>query len=233
MYTCSSPTLVRLSALRCFRWPAMLSFSSSFITFIQSYFVCRFFFFFLSPHWLIWTSDVCLSVQSLMELVVLSMLFYLCRAVARCICHPVDSTRGATALWPHYWAIWPFFFFSLHCGGHSLWSPVFWKLHYTFFPYSERNKGLSFEKLIMNQCTHWKLLFALWLNGKGILHLFINAAFLISLYNSYTWIWRLTLWLRLVWCWPGLDQAVGRWHGQRSVLKGARRCFNDKFIYWC
>lgn len=46
MYTCSSPTLVRLSALRCFRWPAMLSFSSSFITFIQSYFVCRFFFFF-------------------------------------------------------------------------------------------------------------------------------------------------------------------------------------------
>lgn len=139
-----------------------------------------------------------------MELVVLSMLFYLCRAVARCICHPVDSTRGATALWPHYWAIWPFFFLSLHCGGHSLWSPVFWKLHYTFFPYSERNKGLSFEKLIMNQCTHWKLLFALWLNGKGILHLFINAAFLISLYNSYTWIWRLTLWLRLVWCWPGL-----------------------------
>lgn len=44
MYTCSSPTLVHLSALRCFRWPAMLSFSSSFITFIQSYFVCRFFF---------------------------------------------------------------------------------------------------------------------------------------------------------------------------------------------
>lgn len=48
MYTCSSPTLVHLSALRCFRWPAMLSFSSSFITFIQSYFVCRFFFF-VSP----------------------------------------------------------------------------------------------------------------------------------------------------------------------------------------
>lgn len=146
MYTCSSPTLVRLSALRCFRWPAMLSFSSSFITFIQSYFVCRFFFF-LSPHWLIWTSDVCLSVQSLMELVVLSMLFYLCRAVARCICHPVDSTRGATALWPHYWAIWPFFF-SLCTVVVTLFDlPFFGSCIIPFFHTASATKDLALKNL--------------------------------------------------------------------------------------
>lgn len=232
MYTCSSPTLVHLSALRCFRWPAMLSFSSSFITFIQSYFVCRFFFF-VSP--LTHLNFRCLFVC----LLSLSWSWWFCP----CSFIFVGQSPGAfVTLWTrlgelllcdHTTEQFGLFFLSLHCGGHSLWSPVFWKLHYTFFPYSERNKGLSFEKLIMNQCTHWKLLFALWLNGKGILHLFINAAFLIFLYNSYTWIWRLTLWLRLVWCWTGLDQDVGRWHGQRSVLKGARHCFNDKFIYWC
>lgn len=36
MYTCSSPTLVHLSALRCFRWSAMLSFSISFFFFFSS-----------------------------------------------------------------------------------------------------------------------------------------------------------------------------------------------------
>lgn len=232
MYTCSSPTLVHLSALRCFRWPAMLSFSSSFITFIQSYFVCRFFFFFfVSP--LTHLNFRCLFVCAVSHGAGGFVHALLSLSGSRRVhLSPCGLDSGSycfvTTLLSNL-----AFFPSLHCGGHSLWSPVFWKLHYTFFPYSERNKGPSFEKLIMNQCTHWKLLFALWLNGKGILHLFINAAFLISLYNSYTWIWRLTLWLGLVWCWTGLDQAVGRWHEQRSVLKGARHCFIDKFIYWC
>ncbi|XP_068434209.1 cytohesin-1a isoform X5 [Clinocottus analis] len=48
MYTCSSQTLVHLSALGCFWWSAMLSFSSSFIFFFiirsRRFFVCRCFF---------------------------------------------------------------------------------------------------------------------------------------------------------------------------------------------
>ncbi|XP_042082309.1 cytohesin-1a isoform X2 [Haplochromis burtoni] len=122
MYTCSSPTLVRLSALRCFRWPAMLSFSSSFITFIQSYFVCRvFLFFFVSS--LTHLNFRCLFVC----LFSLSWSWWFCP----CSFIFVGQSPGAfVTLWTRLGELLLcdhtteqfglFFFLSLHCGGHSL-----------------------------------------------------------------------------------------------------------------
>lgn len=94
------------------------------------FFVDFFDFYLLSLHWLIWT---CLSVQSVIQLVVCPHSFISVgwQAVTGFICHPVVSAWGADALWPLYRAVWPSFLcmlwwsLSLIC--------FFWKLHYPFF----------------------------------------------------------------------------------------------------
>lgn len=148
MYTCSSQMLVHLSALGCFWWSAMLLFSSSFF-FIRSYRVFLSvdflkFLFLVSP--LTHLNFRCLSVQSLIELAVGPRSFISvggCQAVAGFICHPVGSARGADALWPLYWAVWPSFLCMLWWSLSLI--SVFLEAALYLFPYSEHNKGLLLD----------------------------------------------------------------------------------------
>lgn len=160
------------------------------------FFVDFFDFYLLSLHWLIWT---CLSVQSVIQLVVCPHSFISVgwQAVTGFICHPVVSAWGADALWPLYRAVWPSFLcmlwwsLSLIC--------FFWKLHYPFFPYSRHNNDFCLTFQIDHEpiypLAYCFLCLVAW---KGNTAPFQQCGFaLLILYCK--WIWKVTVWL-----WPGV-----------------------------
>lgn len=159
-----------------------------------------FYFYFLSLHRLIWTSDVCLYSLCSLSWWFVHTLLSLWVVAAR---SPGSSATpwarlGELMLCDHSTEQFDPLFFSVCCGGHSLWSLFFWKLHYPFFLHRENNKGLLLDSstLIMNPFLDWLIVFPL--SGcmeKGIVHLLNNVA-LLSLSYSCKWIWRVTVWLR-------------------------------------
>lgn len=190
MYTCSSQTLVHLSALRCFWWSAMLLFSSSFFyTFTKGVFVCRFFSFdFLSLHRLIWTSDVCLFSLSLSWWFV----FYLCGwLLGSCRVHLpthglgsgswcfVTTLLSSLTLFSLWWSLSLIFVFLK--AALSLFS-IQWAHQRTFAWLSE---------LIINSFTHWLIVFCSLVAWKGNTAPSQCGSALLIL-----WIWRVTVWLR-------------------------------------
>lgn len=145
MYTCSSPTLVHLSALRCFWWSAMLLFCFSF-NYIQN----RVVFVFVSSS----TREFQMFVSCVSSnLEVLSLLggqrvnlspFGL---DSGCCCFVTTLLSTVFVLCMLWWSLSLIFFF-------------FDKLHYAFFPFSEHNKELF--RIDQNQPTIGELLFAFW-----------------------------------------------------------------------
>lgn len=200
MYTCSSQTLVHLSALGCFWWSAMLLFSSSFFyTLTQGFLFLSVDFLFLSfvsP--LTHLNFRCLSVWSLIELVVCPQSFISvggCRAVAGFVCHPVGSTQGADALWPLYWAVWPFFLCMLWLV--TLFDLCFLEaaLYLISIQWAQQRTFAWLSKLVMNPCTHWFIVVCSLVAWKGHTAPFqqCGSALLIL---CCKWIWSVTVWLR-------------------------------------
>lgn len=230
MYTCSSQTLVHLPALRCFRWSAMLWFSFLFFQHSSRNFLFIFFGFFVSLFlliWLIWVSDVCLCSLSLRWWCVHTLLSLWVVA---------ERSPGAfAALWARLWDLMlcdhsteqfdPLV--SVCCGGHSLWSVLFFleAALFLFFPNREHNKRL------LSNSPNWSwtqlpigvLLLALQFRGKGILLLFSDVA-LLSLSHAVNESEGERCRCGSVWCRTGLDQTVGEKGGQRSVC---RKGFTD------
>lgn len=122
MYTCSSQTLVHLSALRCFWWSAMLLFSSSFFLHVHAGF------FFLFVDFLIFIS--CLSIDSFESVCLFSLSFSWWFVHTLLSLWVVDrrspgsfatpwSRLGELMLCDHY-TEQSDPLFSVCCGGHSL-----------------------------------------------------------------------------------------------------------------
>lgn len=134
--------------------------------------------FFLSLHWLIWTSDVCLSVQSLSELAVCPCSFIFVGRLLGAFATPW-ARLGELTLCDRSAQQFDPFFLCMLCWSLSLISVILEAALYPF-PYSEHNKRLVL--VFWNQSRailpNGKLLFALWFHGKGILHLFISVALL-------------------------------------------------------
>lgn len=238
MYTCSSQTLVHLSALGCFWWSVMLLLL--FLIFYISRRVFFYFYFFsflsvdlfvlLSPStWLIWTSDVCLFSLSLSCWFVRPLLSLW--AVSGFIRHPAGSARGAAALWP-IWAVWPFFL--LYAVVVDLWSFCFGSCIIPFF--------FSFFFFLSIWQTQQRTV--AWLS-KWVVNSFTQSAKCCSLVNKRNnapfqprgsallilcckRIWRV---MALVWCWTGLDQNCGR--GAWAERKGSTRGCTPKVRAVC
>lgn len=135
MYTCSSQTLVHLSALRCFWWSAMHLFLPHFFFL---YVHTEVFFFIISCMFIDSFEPVCLFSLSFSWWFVHTLISVGWKVVAGLICHPVVLAWGCfvTTL-PSSLTL-----FSLYAVVVTLFDLFFWKLHYPFFPYSRHKKGL-------------------------------------------------------------------------------------------
>lgn len=168
MYTCSSQTLVHLSGA--FGGPPCFCSLPHFVFYTFTQVVLSVdFFFFSSLHWLIWTPDVCLFSLSLSWWLVHSVLSLWARGSRRFVTAPLSSLT--------------FFFSSLCCGGHSLWSLVPFFLEAALYLFSiqrtqQRDCLLDPPNWSWTHLPIGYLLFALWSHGKGILHLFHSVALL-------------------------------------------------------
>lgn len=173
MYTCSSQTLVHLSALRCFLVVrhAFVSSSFFFYTFTQRVF---FFFLVISCIFIDSFEPVCLFSLSFSRWFVHTLISVGWKVVAGLVCHPVVLAWGCfvTTL-PSSLTL-----FSLYAVVVTLFDLFFWKLHYPFFPYSRHRKRSSWLSSWPTHLPFDLLLFGVWLHGNGILHLFNIVALL-------------------------------------------------------
>lgn len=163
----------------------------AFVLFLIFYYIHTGFFFLsvdcfyiLSLHWLIWTPDVCHWVSGL------STLFYLCRAVAGCICHPVGLTRVADALWLLCSAVWPLFLCMLWWSLSLIWFlsciipfPVQW---------AQQKKCACLLKLIMCHFTQQEIVVCSLVSWKGNTAPFYECSSALFL-SCYKWISRVTV----------------------------------------
>lgn len=154
MYTCSSQTLVHLSALRCFLVVrhAFVSSSFFFYTFTQRVFFF-FFSYFLYLHWLIWT---CLSVQSFIQPVVCSY-SYLCGLKGGRRARLPPCGLGLGMLCDHFTKQFDPLF-SLCCCGHSIWS-VFLEAALSFLSIQQAQKKVFLTFQLTNPFTLWPIAF--------------------------------------------------------------------------
>lgn len=125
-------------------------------------------------------------MQSLIQLVVSSTLFYLCGWLTGS--HRVHLLPRGLGLgsWCFVTALpSSLTLFSLYAVVVTLFD-LFWKLHYSpFFPCSRHNNDfcLTFQ-IDADSFTHWLVVFFfVYLHGKEILHLFNNVALLSSFFT--------------------------------------------------